>query len=112
MAFALDSQTIAVRGADSGAGLTHRQDPTTITSCISQAMPVNYFPGPLSFFFFFFSSPHCLRRALWDGCDVMSTEKAIYSPFVLLRSFKKANSLRAWKQAGEARLGVGGGWVR
>lgn len=47
--------------------------------------------------------------ALWDGCDVMSTEKAIYSPFVLLRSFKKANSLRAWKQARWGG-GGGGGW--
>lgn len=97
---------VAALSAGSAAGRMHRQDSTPITSCISQAMPVNYFPGPLSFFFFFYYSlPHRFRRALWDGCDVMSTEKAIYSPFVLLRSFKKANSLRAWKQVGWGGVG-------
>lgn len=65
-----------------------------------------YLPGKASELYFwsvfnFFTLP--LQREPC-GMDVMrwSTEKAIYPPFVPLRSFKKANSLKAdWEKEGE-----------
>lgn len=75
--------------------LSHRS--TQIATCISQAKQVNYFPDVLSFFPFPRQKGPC-------GMDVMrwSAKKAIYTLFVPLRSFKKANSLEAdWERERE-----------
>lgn len=69
----------------------YRRGSTQIAMCISQAKQVNYFPSLFSFIF------TLLLRSWPCGMDVMrwSTQTAIYPPFVPLRSFKKANSLKA-----------------
>lgn len=87
-----------------------RQRGRTDAQAGSHTDNIVYLPGNASelfsrsafifFFSLFFFLPSRFRRALWDGCDAMSTEEAIYSPFVLLRSFKKANSRRAWSGRG------------
>ena len=59
---------------------------------------MNYFSGLFSIFLPSRFGGPC-------GMDVMrwSTEKAIYPPFVLLRSFKKANSLKANREREKER---------
>lgn len=109
----------ALHGAGSAGGLMHRRRGSLIAADSTQIAHV-YLPGKaselfswfafnfffFSFFFFFFLFLALPASEGPCGMDAMrwSTEKAIYPPFVLLRSFKKANSLKALE-----RRGVGGG---